>query len=111
MIAVVYHWQRIPELLQRVIKVALSGKRSLCTLTCFRCYFNDAKEEYAGIYPPKRYRAMRLIHAGVLRAKAWEKLKELVEFLVQKSADVVLVGCKLGDPEMQKTLQIDIKPK
>ncbi|MEM3762050.1 MAG: hypothetical protein QXT07_06845 [Archaeoglobaceae archaeon] len=54
---------------------------------------------------------MRLIHAGVFRAKAWEKLKELVEFLVQKSADVVLVGCKLGDPEMQKTLQIDIKPK
>ncbi|MEM2060419.1 MAG: hypothetical protein QW089_06800 [Archaeoglobaceae archaeon] len=54
---------------------------------------------------------MRLIYAGVLRAKAWEKLKELVEFLVQKSADVVLVGCKLGDLEMQKTLQIDIKPK
>ncbi|MEM0202410.1 MAG: thiamine pyrophosphate-binding protein [Archaeoglobaceae archaeon] len=176
--AVVYHWQRIPELLQRAIRVALSGRQGPVHLDLpSDVLFNDAEEEYAGIYPPERYRAiekpvgnpelvkkaaemlynaeMPLIHAGggVLRAKAWGELRELAEYLgavvttsmsargaipedhplalipsspaaiaAQNSADVVLVvGSKLGDtdfwgrppgwgdPEVQKTIQIDIE--
>ncbi len=178
--AVVYHWQRIPELIQRAIRVALSGRPGPVHLDLpSDVLFNDAEEEYAGIYPPERYRPMRnpvgdlelirkaakmlyeaerpLIHAGggVLRAKAWKELKDLAEYLgavvttsmsargaipedhplsliptspaavaAQNDADVVLVvGSKLGDldfwgrppawgdPEVQKTIQIDIEPE
>ncbi|MEM0214483.1 MAG: thiamine pyrophosphate-binding protein [Archaeoglobaceae archaeon] len=176
--AVVYSWQRIPELLQRAIRVALSGRPGPVHLDLpADVIFNDAEEEYAGIYPPERYRAMKnpvgdlelvrkaakmlynaerpLIHAGggVLRAKAWKELRELAEYLgavvttsmsargafpedhplslipsspaalsAQSEADVVLVvGSKLGDtdfwgrppawgdPDVQKTIQIDIE--
>jgi len=178
--AVIYHWQRIPELVQRAIRVALSGRPGPVHLDLpADVLFNDAEEEYVGIYPPERYRALRnpvgdlelinqaakmlysaerpLIHAGggVLRAKAWKELRELAEYLgavvttsmsargaipedhplfliptspaavtAQTEADVVLVvGSKLGDldfwgrppawgdPDVQKTIQIDIEPE
>ncbi len=104
--AVVYHWKRIPELVQRAIRVAMSGRPGPVHLDLpSDLLFNDADEETAGIYPPERYRPMKnppgnlelikkaaemlynaerpLIHAGggVLRARAYKELRELAEYL------------------------------
>jgi acetolactate synthase-1/2/3 large subunit len=174
--AVVYSTRRIPELVQRAIRVALSGRPGPVHLDFpVDVIFGDAEE--VEVYPPHRYRATKgpvaslelireaaktlykaerlLIHAGsgVLRAKAWEELRELAEYLgaivttsmaargvmpedhpqvlipggpaavkAQNEADVVLlVGTRLGDldfwgrppgwgnPEEQRTIQIDIE--
>lgn len=175
--AVVSHWERIPELLQHAFRVATSGRPGPVHLDLPSDVLYNAKEEnLAKIYPPRRYRANKnpvgdpelidraadilvgsenpLIHAGsgVIRAKAWNELEELAEYLgatvtttlaargaipedhplalipatpaalmAQNDADVLLVvGSRMGDvdfwgrppawgdPEKQKTIQIDV---
>ena len=104
--AVVSHWERIPELVQRAIRVALSGRPGPVHLDFpTDVLYNGNEESFAKVYPPERYRPMKppvgnpelvetaaemlysaerpLIHAGtgVLRAKAWNELRELAEYL------------------------------
>jgi len=178
--AVISHWKRIPELVQRAFRIATSGRPGPVHLDLpVDVLFNGEEESSVKIYPPERYRPLKppvgnpelvekaaemlynaelpLIHAGtgVLRARAWNELRELAEYLgaivttsisgrgsipedhplcllplspaalaAQKDADVVLiVGSRMGDrdfwgrppawgdPDVQKTIQIDIDPE
>jgi len=104
--AVVSHWQRIPELIQRAIRIATSGRPGPVHLD-FPSDVLTAKgeEEELLIVPPSQYRAQTppvgdpelvrraaemlceaqapLIHAGsgVLRSGAWDEIRELAEYL------------------------------
>lgn len=104
--AVVYHWRRIPQLVQMAFRIALSGRPGPVHLD-FPSDVLTAKgsEEEIQLLPPSSYRAEKpacgdpelvreaarwlaeaqspLIHAGggVLRSGAWEELRELAEYL------------------------------
>jgi len=104
--ALVGSWRRIPELVQRAFRVAVSDKPGPVHLD-FPSDVLTAKGEEGDLLlpPPERYRAPRppvgdpelieeaarllaeaefpLIHAGggVLRSGAWEELRELAEYL------------------------------
>ncbi|MEM0083244.1 MAG: thiamine pyrophosphate-binding protein [Candidatus Nezhaarchaeales archaeon] len=104
--AIVYSGRRIPELVQRAIRIALSGRQGPVHLDIpVDVLYNEVEEGYFDVYPPERYRAIKkplgnldlireaarmlynanmpLIHAGygVIRARAWNELRELAEYL------------------------------
>lgn len=104
--AVVSHWERIPELVQRAFRTALAGKPGPVHLDFpVDVLFKKDDEEKVKILSPERYRAqvassgdmsaikkavemikdakIVLLHSGggVLRAGAWGELKELAEYL------------------------------
>jgi acetolactate synthase-1/2/3 large subunit len=104
--AFVGHWQRIPELVQRAFRTALSGKPGPVHLDIPPdVLVAEGDEEELTLPPPQRYRATTppvgdpalieraaemlaeaerpLLHAGsgVLRAGAWEELVALAEYL------------------------------
>ena len=104
--AVVTHWQRIPELVRRAIRIATSGRPGPVHLDLpSDVLYNGEEESFAKIYPPERYRPTKppvghpelvektaemlynaenpLIHAGtgVLRSGAWKEVVELAEYL------------------------------
>ena len=176
---IVKHWERIPELVQRAFKVSLSNKPGPVHLDFHTdILFESNTLDELKILPPERYRHVSgpggnprlvqeaakmlmmakrpLIHVGggILRANAFEELKNVAEHLnapvtttimakgalpddhpllllpaspgsgslpAQVEADVVLAvgtsfgaydmyggGLAWGDPEDQKTIQIDI---
>ena len=104
----VTHWQRIPELVQRAFRVALSGRPRPVHLDLHVDVLVATGDESILTFsplPPERYRPVRgpvappelieeaarmlveaqrpLIHpgGGVLRAGAWEEVRELAEYL------------------------------
>jgi acetolactate synthase-1/2/3 large subunit len=104
----VTHWERIPELLQRAFRVAVSGRPRPVHLDLHVDVLMGTGEEDAltfGLAPPGRYRPERapvapgelveqaahmlvqaqrpLIHpgGGVLRSGAWDEVRELAEHL------------------------------
>ncbi len=104
----VIHWKRIPELVQRAFRVALSGRPGPVYLDLHVDVLLDRVDEAELIYhpwPPQRYRAMErpvapthlieeaarmlvaaerpLVHpgGGVLRSGAWDEVQELAEYL------------------------------
>jgi acetolactate synthase-1/2/3 large subunit len=104
--AVIHRWERIPELVQRAFREATTGRPGPVHLDItVDVMFETRDEEELKLLPPERYRPPRgpaaphdlveeaverllraerpLIHAGlgVLRAGAWEPLRELAEYL------------------------------
>ncbi len=104
----VTHWQRIPELVQRAFRVALSGRPRPVHLDLHVDVLVATGDESLLTHrplPPERYRPVRppvadpelieqaaqmlveaerpLIHpgGGVLRSGAWEEVRELAEYL------------------------------
>ncbi|HIP87482.1 MAG TPA: thiamine pyrophosphate-binding protein [Anaerolineales bacterium] len=104
----VTHWQRIPELVQRAFRIALSGRPRPVHLDLHVDVLVATGDESSLTHcplPPERYRPVRppvadpelieqaaqmlveaerpLIHpgGGVLRSGAWEEVRELAEYL------------------------------
>lgn len=104
----VTHWQRIPELVQRAFRIALSGRPRPVHLDLHVDVLMATGDESSLTFrplPPERYRPQQgpvapaelieeaarmlveaqrpLIHpgSGVLRAGAWEEVRELAEYL------------------------------
>lgn len=104
----VIHWKRIPELVQRAFRIALSGRPGPVFLDLHvDVLVSEVDEEELPfqVRPPHRYRAERgpvaptdlieeaarmlveaerpLIHpgGGVLRSGAWDEVRELAEYL------------------------------
>jgi acetolactate synthase-1/2/3 large subunit len=104
--AVVNRWDRIPELVQRAYRVATSGRPGPVHLDFpVDILFESRDDSEIKMLPPARYRTAvqpagdpdavdkavemllaaekPLIHAGggVLRARAWDEVRELAEYL------------------------------
>jgi acetolactate synthase I/II/III large subunit len=104
--AVVQQWERIPELVQRAFRVAVSGRPGPVHLDIpVDVMFETREEDALPIHPPARYRATQgsaappnlvnevarqivqaqrpVLHPGlgVLRGGAWEPLRSLAEHL------------------------------
>ncbi len=102
----VWSWERIPELVQRAFRIATSGRPGPVHLDFpSDVLYNGQDDTFVKLQPPERYRPIKqpvgnpelvekaaemlynaekpLIHAGmgVLRARAWNELRELAEYL------------------------------